>query len=139
MEIFHVGLAIKHIINSIVGFPQQLKDKTFPLVAPVGTTFPFITYRRTSGSLITDCKDGEEETVVVEMKLFTEKYNESIPIMHTLVNAFVHRWEHYVPEPTDPEMRDIMRMIDDINLTQSSEEFFDNTYIQTIYLEFTFK
>lgn len=139
MELFHVGLAIKHIMNSINAIPQELKDKTFPLVAPIGTTFPFITYRRTSGSLISDSKDGEEENVVIEMKLFTETYNESIPLMHNIVNGFVHRWEHYVPKPTDPEMRDIMRMIDDINLTQSSEEFYDNTYIQTIYLQITFK
>ena len=138
MEIFHVGLAIKHIMSSIAGIPQQLKDKTFPLVAPVGTTFPFITYRRTSGTLLVNCKDGEEENVVVEMKLYTETYNESIPVIHDIAEAFIHGW-HHMAEPTDPEMRNIIRMIDDINLTQSTEEFNDNTYIQTIYLEITFK
>ena len=140
MEIFHIGLAIKKIISKIPNISAHLKSNSFPLVAPAGTEFPFITYRRTSGSLTDMQKDYQEESATVELKLYCDKYEESVRIMHNIANGFVSLWQNYVPEQTDsPEQREIMRAIEDIELTQSTEEFYNDIYIQTIYLEFTFK
>lgn len=140
MEIFHTGLAVKKILTSMAGLSQHLKNNSFPLVAPVGTEFPFITYRRVSGRVTNTQKDYSDETATVELNLYCDNYSESVQTIHSIANAFLILWKNYVPAQQDPyQMREIMQAIDDIDITQSTEEYYSDTYKQTIYLEFTFK
>lgn len=68
-----IGKDIKILLDSIC-------KKVFPVIADAGTTFPFITYRRSS-SRDYDNKDSiYEESATVEIIVASNTYSESIDL-----------------------------------------------------------
>lgn len=137
MDFFDIGVIVNLIIDSIPTseLPIHFKDKVFPLVTVPDTVFPFCTYRRTDGRYIYNDKDyDKEESVSIQLKVVTNKYEESIDLISKIANAFINFRNIFIA-------RDNIELtkIDDIKLVGSNEEFYDDSYIQTIYLEFTYK
>ncbi len=137
MNFFDIGIVVKHIINSIPNgeLPSGFKGKVFPLIAPVGTLFPFCIYRRTSGRYEYDDKDyGTNETVSIQLKVVTTTYQESIELISKISDAFINFRNIFIGRDNTE-----LAQIDNIRITDSNEEFIDDSFIQTIYLEFTYK
>lgn len=137
MHFFDIGIIVKHIINSIPNseLPTSFKSKVHPLIAPVGTLFPFCTYRRTSGRYEYSDKDYDaNETVSIQLKVVTTTYQESIDLISKISNAFINFRNIFIGRDNAE-----LALIDNIKIIESNEEFYDDSFIQIVYLEFTYK
>lgn len=116
MKNFEIGKELVNLLLNESDVTKYVNDKIFPLVANVGTTFPFIVYRRTSYQPNSN-KDFEDEIVSVEITILSENYAESVDIANNVAQALLHKKTE---------------IIDDIKITNIYEDYADNTYIQKI-------
>lgn len=137
MDLYNVGIIVKQIINSIPnsGLPSGFKAKVFPLVAPVGTTFPFCVYRRTSGRFEYNDKDyDKDENVTVQVKIISSTYDSSISLISKISDAFVNFKNINISSQNEE-----LDMVDNIAMIDSNEEFYEESFIQTIIINISFK
>lgn len=116
MSSLQIGKAIYAILanNNI--------QKVYPLVADEGTTFPFIVYRRT-GLVPASTKDryNYKEMATVELIVAANNYTDSIQLAEQVKNILEH---------TRGTFNDIR--IGDIELTESDEDYLEDTFIQRL-------
>lgn len=118
---FDIGKTIVSAITANSALTQDLSDskgnlKLFPLIADEGTTFPFVVYRRSGYSPRSD-KDYRGEMLNVNLILAHTKYSESL----RLSNEIVETLERYQDAT-----------IEDIKVTDLSEDWSQDTYLQHI-------
>lgn len=116
-DCLEIGEMIFEKINPIVN--------CYPLVAEKDTLFPFAVYRRTSFTG-RDTKDrfNFEESVTIELTIASEKYKESIKLASQIKETLEY-------------LQGIWRntYISNINLINASENFINESYIQTLLFE----
>lgn len=123
MKNFRVGKEFKQILNNSEAVTNLIENKIFPLVANEGTTFPFLVYRRSNYRPIGN-KDIDDEIVSLEIVILSQKYDESIEIANVIADTIINKETE---------------IIDDIQITNISEDYSDDTYIQRIYVDIYLK
>lgn len=113
MKIFNIGQFITRRL-------QDITTNLYPVVAPVNTVFPFVVYRRTGGQAINRDKDVEEESVVVEIKVVDTSYANSISLINSITDALIGYCDYNITR---------------IMLLSTSEEFYDESFIQNIVIQ----
>ncbi len=78
-DTLQIGLAIQAILSNSQELSALIgENKVFPVVAPEGTTYPFILYGQT-GIRQVGTKDGiHDETTSVELDVFSDKYQSCV-------------------------------------------------------------
>ena len=123
MKNFKVGKELVNILSGSSAVTQALGNKIFPLVAVPNTTFPFLVYRR-SYYTPENNKDYEGEKVGVEMVICATRYEDGVDIADKVATAVNHARTN---------------MIDDINITNISENYVEDTFTQQVNIEITLK
>lgn len=117
-----VGKAIYSLLATNSNVKGKVDKKIFPLIAENGTTYPFITYKRNSLT-----PSGSKDKYIysaeatVEINICDNTYNGSCELADMVIVALQGK-------------KGIINTIDilSIDLVDSSEEFTDDTYIQTL-------
>lgn len=120
MTTLQIGKIIKTLLLSNEQLKSYIGDKVYPLIADNSTTFPFIIYRR-SAIEKSSTKDDADESVNVEIYIVCERYDESISIAEEVRKSVEHR------KGTFENL-----YIDDIIITDASESFEENAFVQSI-------
>lgn len=123
MKNFDIGKDIIALLSADTDVTSALGTKIFPLIAPAKTTFPFMVYRRYYYTPANN-KDWENEKVGVEFAIASVKYEEGVKIADAVADALQH-------QKTDN--------IEDINVTNTNEDFYDDTFVQRINIEVEMK
>ena len=123
MKNFKIGSEIRNVILSSAAVKNAVDTKVFPLIANAGTTFPFIVYRRSSYSPLSD-KDTLTESVYIEIAIITTNYEQSVSIANDVADVLIH----YESDT-----------IEQIKVTNISEEFISDSFIQKINLQIDLK
>lgn len=123
MKNFKIGSEIRNVILSSTTVKNAVDTKVFPLVANAGTTFPFIVYRRSSYSPKSD-KDVLNETVYMEIAIICNNYEQSVSIANDVADALI-------PYESDT--------IEEIKVTNISEEFISDSFVQKVNLQIDLK
>lgn len=113
---FKIGKEIKTLLLDSSTLCGYVGNSVFPLVANNGTKFPFLIYKRTSYQDDSN-KDYQDEIVYVSIQIVSQKYEQSVDIATLVANILVGK---------------ATRVIDDIQLVGISEDFIDDSYVQTI-------
>lgn len=116
MDSLNIGKAIYTILQTSI----DIDKKIYPLIADEGTTFPFIIYKRT-GLTPESTKDNTNENVSVEINIASSNYSESIDLAIKVRKALEHKKGTY---------SDIA--IEDIVIDDATEDFIEDTFIQTL-------
>lgn len=116
MKNFKIGKEINRLLKE--GNVLGVSEKIFPLVANPNTTFPFLVYRRI-GYQPASTKDGWGEIVVMEINIATEKYQEGVDIADSVASILQGKQTE---------------IIEHIQLTNVSEMYLENTYIQNLQM-----
>lgn len=116
MDSLNIGKAIYTILQTSV----DIDKKIYPLIADEGTTFPFIIYKRT-GLAPESTKDNTNENVSVEINIASSNYSESIDLAIKVRKALEHKKGTY---------SDIA--IEDIVIDDATEDYIEDTFIQTL-------
>lgn len=116
MDSLNIGKAIYTILQTSI----DIDKKIYPLIADEGTTFPFIIYKRT-GLTPESTKDNTNENVSVEINIASSNYSESIDLAIKVRKALEHKKGTY----SDMAIEDIV--IDD-----ATEDYIEDTFIQTL-------
>lgn len=120
MKNFRVGKEINRLLkNNVLG----LGDKVFPLVANPNTTFPFLVYRRI-GYQPASNKDYMGEIVTMELNIASEGYQEGVDIADSVATIL---------QGSKTEI------IEKIQLTNVTEMYLQDTYIQNLQVRVLFK
>lgn len=112
----NIGKAIYTILQTSI----DIDKKIYPLIADEGTTFPFIIYKRT-GLTPESTKDNTNENVSVEINIASSNYSESIDLAIKVRKALEHKKGTY---------SDIA--IEDIVIDDATEDYIEDTFIQTL-------
>lgn len=123
MKNFKIGSEIRNVILSSTTVKNAVDTKVFPLIANAGTTFPFIVYRRSSYSPQSD-KDVLNETVYMEIAIICNNYEQSVSIANDVADALI-------PYESDN--------IEEIKVTNISEEFISDSFVQKVNLQIDLK
>ena len=123
MKNFKVGKEIVELLKSGNSVTDYVGNKIFPLIANATTTFPFIVYRRNYYTPESD-KDWENEKCGIEIVVASSKYEESVNIADAVSEALNHK---------------TTEDIEDIRITNTNEDFYEDTYVQRINIEITIK
>lgn len=123
MKNFKIGSEIRNVILSSSAVKNAVDTKVFPLIANAGTTFPFIVYRRSSYSPQSD-KDVLNETVYMEIAIICNNYEQSVSIANDVADALI-------PYESDN--------IEEIKVTNISEEFISDSFVQKVNLQIDLK
>lgn len=123
MKNFKVGKELVSILHGSSAVTQALGNKIFPLVAVPNTTFPFMVYRR-SYYTPENNKDYEGEKVGVEIVICATRYEDGVDIADKVATAVNHARTN---------------MIDDINITNISENYVEDTFTQQVNIEITLR
>lgn len=123
MKNFKVGKELVNILNGSSAVTDALGNKIFPMVAVPNTTFPFMVYRR-SYYTPENNKDYEGEKVGVEIVICATRYEDGVDIADKVATAVNHARTN---------------MIDDINITNISENYVEDTFTQQVNIEITLK
>lgn len=123
MKNFKIGSEIRNVILSSSAVKNAVDTKVFPLIANAGTTFPFIVYRRSSYSPQSD-KDVLNETVYIEIAIICNNYEQSVSIANDVADALIH----YESDT-----------IEEIKVTNISEEFISDSFVQKVNLQIDLK
>lgn len=123
MKNFKIGQEIRNAILSSTAVKNAVDTKVFPLIANAGTTFPFIVYRRSSYSPLSD-KDTLTESVYMEIAIITTNYEQSVSIANDVADVLIH-YESSI--------------IEEIKITNISEEFISDSFVQKINLQIDLK
>lgn len=103
---------IKHLTN----------NKVYPIIAENGTTYPFIVYTR-DGVSSDSTKDGMfMETVYFSIKVVSNKYSETIETADNVRRCLTIQ-------------KDETNKVYDMRMTNISETFQEDSYIQTLTFE----
>ena len=116
MDSLNIGKAIYTILQTSI----DIDKKIYPLIADEGTTFPFIIYKRT-GLTPESTKDNTNENVSVEINIASSNYSESIDLAIKVRKALEHKKGTY---------SDIA--IEDIFIDDATEDYIEDTFIQTL-------
>ena len=123
MKNFKIGQEIRNVILSSSAVKNAVDTKVFPLIANAGTTFPFIVYRRSSYSPKSD-KDTLAETVYIEIAIICNNYERSVSIANDVADVLLA----YESDT-----------IEEIKVTNISEEFISNSFVQKVNLQIDLK
>lgn len=123
MKSFKIGSEIVELLSNDGVVTSLVHNKIFPLIANANTKFPFIVYRRSYYTPASN-KDYENEKCGIELVIASPKYEESVNIADACANALNHKET---------------ALVEDINVTNTSEDFMEDTFIQRIVLEVTIK
>lgn len=123
MKNFKVGKEIKQILCNSKDVTDLIDNKVFPIVANEGTNFPFAVYRR-NGYRPASNKDYEDEVVSLEIVILSLKYDESVEIANTIADTLISN-------KTD--------IIEDIQISNISEDYTEDTFIQRLYIDIYLK
>lgn len=119
MKNFKIGSEIRNVILSSTTVKNAVDTKVFPLIANAGTTFPFIVYRRSSYSPQSD-KDTLTESVYMEIAIICNNYEQSVSIANDIADVLLA----YKSDT-----------IEEIKVTNISEEFISNSFVQKVNLQ----
>ena len=119
MKNFKIGQEIRNVILSSTTVKNAVDTKVFPLIANAGTTFPFIVYRRSSYSPQSD-KDTLTESVYMEIAIICNNYEQSVSIANDIADVLLA----YKSDT-----------IEEIKVTNISEEFISNSFVQKVNLQ----
>lgn len=123
MKNFKVGKEVISILTNDTNVTKLIGNKVFPIVANEGTTFPFAVYRRTSYRP-ENTKDGTGEIVSIEINLLSQKYEEAVNLADVVATALDRK-------ETD--------LIEDIQITNISEDYIEDTFVERIYIDIYIK
>ena len=123
MKNFKIGSEIRNVILSSTEVKNAVDTKVFPLVANAGTTFPFIVYRRSSYLPKSD-KDTLTESVYIEIAIICTNYEQSVSIANDVADVLLA----YESDT-----------IEEIKVTNISEEFISNSFVQKVNLQIDLK
>ena len=119
MKNFKIGSEIRNVILSSTAVKNAVGTKVFPLIANAGTTFPFVVYRRSSYSPQSD-KDVLSESVYMEIAIISTNYEQSVSIANDVADTLIQ----YESDT-----------IEEIKVTNISEEFISNSFVQKVNLQ----
>lgn len=122
MKLVKIGKTLRSLLLSDNTVSEYLTGKIFPLVAVEGTTFPFLVYRR-SGYTPVSNKDLEDEIVTVEVAILSDKYETSVDVADAVLTGLHGSNEE----------------IDRVKIIGTSEEFSDDIYIQKLIIDIYLK
>jgi hypothetical protein len=122
MKLVKIGKTLRSLLLSDDTVAEYLTGKIFPLVAVEGTTFPFLVYRR-SGYTPVSNKDLEDEIVTVEVAILSDKYETSVDVADAVLTGLHGSNEE----------------IDRVKIIGTSEEFSDDIYIQKLIIDIYLK
>ena len=123
MKNFKIGSEIRNVILSSTTVKNAVDTKVFPLIANAGTTFPFIVYRRSSYSPISN-KDVLNESVYMEIAIICNNYEQSVSIANDVADVLLA----YESDT-----------IEEIKVTNISEEFISDSFVQKVNLQIDLK
>ena len=123
MKNFKIGSEIRNVILSSTTVKNAVDTKVFPLIANAGTTFPFIVYRRSSYSPQSD-KDVLSESVYMEIAIICNNYEQSVSIANDVADVLLA----YESDT-----------IEEIKVTNISEEFISDSFVQKVNLQIDLK
>ena len=123
MKNFKIGSEIRNVILSSAAVKNAVDTKVFPLIANAGTTFPFVVYRRSSYSPQSD-KDVLSESVYMEIAIICNNYEQSVSIANDVADVLLA----YESDT-----------IEEIKVTNISEEFISNSFVQKVNLQIDLK
>ena len=123
MKNFKIGSEIRNVILSSTAVKNAVDTKVFPLIANAGTTFPFIVYRRSSYSPLSN-KDVLNESVYMEIAIICTNYEQSVSIANDVADVLLA----YESDT-----------IEEIKVTNISEEFISNSFVQKVNLQIDLK
>lgn len=122
MKLVKIGKTLRSLLLSDNTVAEYLTGKIFPLVAVEGTTFPFLVYRR-SGYTPVSNKDLEDERVTMEVAILSDKYETSVDVADAVLTGLHGSNEE----------------IDRVKIIGTSEEFSDDIYIQKLIIDIYLK
>lgn len=124
MSCISIGKAIKSLL--VAGLSKtSIKNKIYPLIADETTTFPFIVYRRSSITTVSD-KDYSNDSACIQIMIAANNYAESVELAEQVRTSLVHKKGIIQTIP-----------VEDISLVDGSEEFIDNTFVQNLIFKIT--
>lgn len=112
-----IGETLTNLLLSDDNLSPLIGNRIYPLVAPEGTNFPFIIYKRES-LRSNGCKDGYyEDTVQFSITIVCTRYAESVEIAQKVRKTL--------------ERSNIADMYD-VHITSATEEYVEDSYVQTL-------
>lgn len=117
----NVGKVIKDILCQDDTLNNLVKYQVFPLIAEENTTFPFIVYRRNSIRKASTKDYANDEIASVDVVIASDKYSQSVEIAERA--RFILERGEYEGENFS---------VDNITISNASEQYIQNTYIQTL-------
>ncbi len=123
MKNFKVGKELRTLLSNSGEVTKLVGSKVFPIVANEGTTFPFIVYRRTNYTPASN-KDYTSEIVGVEINILSQKYDEAVNIADVVATSLDRKETNF---------------IEDIKITNISEDYIEDTFVERIYLDIYIK
>ena len=117
----NIGKVIKDILCQDDTLNNLVKYQVFPLIAEENTTFPFIVYRRNSIRKASTKDYANDEIASVDVVIASDKYSQSVEIAERA--RFILERGEYEGENFS---------VDNITLSNASEQYIQNTYIQTL-------
>ena len=123
MKNFKIGQEIRNAILSSAAVKNAVDTKVFPLIANAGTTFACLVYRRSSYAPMSN-KDTLNETVYMEIAIITTNYEQSVTIANDVADVLIN----YESDT-----------IEEIKVTNISEEFISDSFVQKINLQIDLK
>lgn len=128
MKNFDVGAEIKKILEKNEELTSILIDKDgvtriFPIIAEAGTMFPFVTYKRVAYTP-NSTKDYRGERVFVDFAVCSTTYAQGLNIANMIANT-LERYETTI--------------IDETRVTNLSEDYIYDTYVQYLSVEMVLK
>lgn len=117
----NIGKVIKDILYQDEALNNLVKNQVFPLIAEENTTFPFIVYRRNSIRKASTKDYVNDEIASVDIVIASDKYAQSVEIAERV--RFILEHGGYEGENFS---------VDNITLSNASEQYMQNTYIQTL-------
>lgn len=124
MKNFEIGKEIVALLSASEQVKWYLGDKIFPLIAVANTAFPFAVYRRAYYTPNTNKDYLHDERVGIEFVITATKYDESVNIANAVTKALIG-------QETD--------IVEEITLTNATEDFIEDTYIQRLTFEVEIK
>lgn len=124
-----IGELIYDTLDNSSELSSYVGERIWPLVAPYtkpeDVIYPFIVYSKTNISSYTLDKDGwYNDTVDFQIVVESEKYLESIEIANIIRQLFEE--QRVIDEGLNI-------ILDEVKMTNISENFTDDTFIQTLF------
>lgn len=117
----NIGKVVKDILYQDKALNNLVKNQVFPMIAEENTTFPFIVYRRNSIRKASTKDYVNDEIASVDVVVASDKYSQGVEIAERV--RFVLERGEYEGENFS---------VDNITLSNASEQYMQNTYIQTL-------